>query len=84
MDTVGTLKRIYSTLGITVDEQQIERAVDGHAWENIPEEQKGEGKFYRKATPGSWRNDLTPEQVCKVEEVTHALLNELTLSAVNA
>jgi hypothetical protein len=84
VDTVGTLKRIYSTLGITVDEQQIERVVDEHAWENIPEEQKGEGKFYRKATPGSWRNDLTPEQVCKVEEVTHALLNELTLSAVNA
>jgi hypothetical protein len=76
-DTASTMKRIYSSLDISVDERQLEQVVDEHAWENIPEEQKGEGKFYRKATPGSWRKDLTREQVRKVEEVAHALLNEL-------
>src|SRR5918998_1542206 len=46
-DTLGTMKRIYSTLGIEVDEQELERVVEEHSWENIPEEEKGEGKFYR-------------------------------------
>jgi hypothetical protein len=36
----------------------------------IPEEKKGEGKFYRKASPGSWREDLTPKQIKMVEKET--------------
>jgi hypothetical protein len=48
--------------------------VDKHAWENIPEEEKGQGKFYRKATPGGWREDLTPGQVEIVEQVSAPLL----------
>jgi hypothetical protein len=73
-DTLGTMKRLYSALGIAVDEEELERVVEKHSWENIPEEEKGEGKFYRKATPGGWREDLTPEQVHFVEEATRPLL----------
>jgi hypothetical protein len=76
-DTLGTMRRIYSELGISVDEGELRRAVEKHSWESIPEEKKGEGKFYRKATPGSWREDLTPEQAKTVEEITAPLLNEL-------
>jgi hypothetical protein len=76
-DTLGEMKRIYSTLGIRVDEEELERVVHKHSWENIPEEEKGEGKFYRKASPGSWREDLTSEQAEMVERVTAPLLEEL-------
>jgi hypothetical protein len=76
-DTLGTMERLYSTLGIEVGEADLVRAVDKHAWENIPEKEKGEGKFYRKATPGSWREDLTPGQVEIVEQVSAPLLKEL-------
>jgi Sulfotransferase domain len=76
-DTLETMKRIYSTLGIEVDEEELGRAVEKHSWENIPEDQKGEGKFYRKATPGGWREDLTPGQVETVERITAPLLKEL-------
>jgi hypothetical protein len=76
-DTLGTMRRVYETLEIAVDEEKLARAVKKHSWENIPEEEKGEGKFYRKATPGSWRDDLTPEQVERVEKITAPLLNEL-------
>ncbi len=76
-DTLETMKRIYSTLGIEVDEEQLARVVEKHSWENIPEDQKGEGKFYRKATPGGWREDLTPEQAETVERITAPLLEEL-------
>ena len=75
-DTLGTMQRLYATLGIEVGEENLVRAVDKHAWENIPEEEKGQGKFYRKATPGGWREDLTPGQVEIVEQVSAPLLKE--------
>ncbi len=76
-DTLGTMKRMYSSLGIPVDEEELARVVHKHSWENIPEEEKGEGKFYRKAQPGGWREDLTPKQAKVVERITAPLLKEL-------
>jgi Sulfotransferase domain len=75
-DTLGTMERLYSTLGIEVGGGDLARAVDKHAWENIPENEKGQGKFYRKAKPGGWREDLTPGQVEIVEQVSAPLLKE--------
>ena len=74
VDTLGTMKRLYSTLGVPVDEEELARVVEKHSWENVPEENKGEGKFYRKATPGGWRGDLTKEQAEIVESITAPLL----------
>jgi hypothetical protein len=76
-DTLGTMKRLYSTLGVPVGEEELVRVVEKHSWENIPPEKRGEGKFYRKAKPGGWREDLTPEQAEAVESVTGPLLREL-------
>ena len=76
VDPLGTLKRIYSTLGLSANEKEIERVVEKHSWENISKRKKGEGKFYRKATPGGWREDLTPRQAQIVEEITAPLLKE--------
>lgn len=76
-DALGTMRRLYSDCGVPVNEAELEQAVEKHSWENIPEELKGEGKFYRKATPGGWREDLTPEQAAAVERVTAPLLKEL-------
>src|SRR5215217_2488527 len=75
-ETLGTMKRIYSALGIPVDEGELARVVENHSWENIPKGEKGEGKFYRKATPEGWREDLTPEQAKTVERITAPLLKE--------
>jgi hypothetical protein len=50
--------------------------VEEHSWENIPEREKGEGKFYRKATPGSWREDLTRRQAKAVERITAPLIEQ--------
>ncbi|HEV8044799.1 MAG TPA: sulfotransferase domain-containing protein, partial [Rubrobacter sp.] len=75
-DTVGTVEKMYARLGITVDGEEIEQAVKQHSWENIPGEEKGSGKFYRKGKAGSWREDLSPGQVKIVEEATAPLLKE--------
>ncbi|CAN5145551.1 hypothetical protein BH18ACT10_BH18ACT10_16580 [soil metagenome] len=50
--------------------------MEKHSWENIPEGKNGPDKFYRKASPGGWREDLTPEQVQTVERITASLLEE--------
>ena len=75
-DTMGTMKRVYAHLAMEVDEEKFSQAVAKHAWENVPEENKGEGKFHRKATPGGWQEDLTPEQARTVERITAPLLEE--------
>jgi hypothetical protein len=75
-DTLGEMRRLYASLGIPVEEEELAKAVQKHSWENIPEEEKGEGKFYRKAEPGGWREDLTPKQARVVERITAPLLEE--------
>jgi Sulfotransferase family len=75
-DTLGTIKRMYGELNVPVEESKLAKAVEKHAWENIPEKEKGQGKFYRKATPEAWREDLTRRQVKTVERITAPLLEE--------
>jgi Sulfotransferase family len=75
-DTVSVLEQICSALEVQVSSKDIVRAVEKHSWENIPEEKKGQGKFYRKGIPGSWKEDLSLEQIDIVEEITAPLLEE--------
>jgi hypothetical protein len=75
-DTLGTMERICSTLEIPADQGELGRVIDEHSWEKIPEDKKGEGKFFRKAIRGSWRGELTPEQVQIVERMTAPILEE--------
>ena len=75
-DTLETMKRIYTALEIPVEEAELARSVEKNSWENIPEQEKGQGKKRRKAKPGGWKEDLTARQVEIVEEITGPLLNE--------
>jgi hypothetical protein len=75
-DPLGELKCIYSSLEINIDEEELVKAIDRYAWENIPEEEKGPGKIRRKATPGGWNEDLTPKQIAIVEEETAPILDQ--------
>jgi hypothetical protein len=75
-DTAGVMKRLYSDLGIEIDEVQLVRAVKMHAWEHVPEGMKGEGKKFRKASPRGWRKDLTPKQAEMVERITAPIMTE--------
>ena len=75
-DTPAAMRRIYSDLGIPADEAELSRVVAKHSWGNVPEEEKGAGKFYRKGTPGGWREDLTPAQAAIVEEMAAPVIRE--------
>ena len=73
-DPSKQVARICDALQIEVEESQLEQAVKKHSWENIPEGERGRGKFHRKAVPGGWREDLAPEQAKLVEGITAPLL----------
>ena len=75
-DTTGAMRRIYLELGLPVDDAKLVSVVGKHSWENIPEKKRGEGKFYRRGTSGGWTEDLTPQQVEIVEQVTAPILKE--------
>ena len=70
-----TMQALLSDLDLDVERGRLERTVTAHAWENVPQASKGSGKFHRKASPGGWREDLTPEQAARVEETTRPLLD---------
>jgi hypothetical protein len=75
--TLGTMRDLCAALELPVTEQRLAQVVEKHSFENIPQRERGEGKFYRKATSGGWKDDLTPEQAKIVEDITAPLINEL-------
>lgn len=75
-DTLGTMKRVFSELSLPFDEAELSHVVEEHAFENIPKENKGEGKFFRKGESGGWKEDLTPAQIEIVERATAPLIEE--------
>lgn len=73
-DTLETMRRLYSELRLPVGEEDLVRVVRGHAYEEVPPEDKGPGKRVRKARAGGWREELTTGQARTVEEVAAPLL----------
>lgn len=73
-DTLEELKRMYAALEIPVPEDQLRRVAEKRSWEKIPDHRKGAGKSHRKATPGGWREDLTPRQASLVEAEASSII----------
>jgi hypothetical protein len=75
-DAANTLKIMYAALELEADPAQLEAAVAKHSWARIPDSEKGSGKFYRKAEPGGWKDDLSAEQIKLIEDITGPLLSK--------
>lgn len=76
-DTGGTVRPILDWLGLVRDERRLERAIEMNSFESVAPEIKGEGRFFRSATPGRWRENLTPEEQSIMQEVMAAELEAL-------
>jgi hypothetical protein len=72
---LAELTRVCRELDLDPTAEAIERAVEKHAWENVPAGEKGSGKRQRKATPGGWREDLPPDIVQVVEQTAAPILD---------
>ena len=68
-DPAASLGPLVEWLGLQRNEQWLERAVEANAFDSIAPEQKGPKKFFRSATPGAWRKNLTEEEAATLEGV---------------
>jgi hypothetical protein len=75
-NALAEMKRIYSALEIPVDEVELSRTVEEHAFESIPNDRKGPGTVRRRGTSGGWREDLSAKQVEIVESITAPILED--------
>ena len=76
-DTLGQLSRILRWLELRTDPEDVTRMVARHAFQAIPESEKGPGKVARAASPGLWRGRFTEEERRVLEEVMGEKLREL-------
>ncbi len=76
-DPAASLGSLVEWLGLQRSERWLERAVDANAFDSIAPEQKGPKKFFRSATPGAWRKNMTDEEAATLESVMGDKLREL-------
>jgi Sulfotransferase domain len=86
-DTVTYLERIVKFLGVSLDRQRIEEAIRNNDFQRMraKEDQTpqlgkptdDQKRFVRKGAVGGWRNQLTPEQLERIEENTAKMLTRL-------
>src|SRR6185503_6629687 len=68
-DPASHLGSLVEWLGLSRSARWLERAVEANAFNSIAPEQKGPKKFYRSATPGAWRRNMTEEEAATLEAV---------------
>jgi len=77
VNTFEELKKIYQFLEIKIDDKEIQKIVNKFAFENIPENQKGQGEFKRFASPGKWRENFNDEEKALINNLIGETLKKL-------
>ena len=72
----GDDERIYSSLGVLVDERKLSEAVEKHSWENVPKKIRARASSTARPPPGSWKRGSHPKADRDVERITAPLLKE--------
>ena len=76
-DPAGQLRGVLDWLELEMSDAELEAALDRHAFENVPPERRGSLEFFRAASPGMWRENLTAEEQAAMEDVIGPKLKEL-------
>ena len=72
-EPVPHVTRAFSWLGVDAAADEVAAACERLAFEKVPEEQRGSGKFHRAATPGLWSENLTADEQAIVSSITSEL-----------
>jgi hypothetical protein len=76
-DTPTALGELKRWLGLPFGPKQMDSIAAQHAFEDLPERGRGPGKLWRSATPGAWREGLTPAEQEAADEIMGETLVEL-------
>jgi hypothetical protein len=72
-----SLESLTTWLGLRRSGQWIERSVEANAFKSVASDQKGPKKFFRSATPGAWRGNMSDGEAATLEEIMGAKLRDL-------
>ena len=79
-NTLSELKKIYDFIGIDILQDELEKVVQKHSFENIPSNQKGSGKVTRSASPGQWKKNFSEEEQKIMQDIMGKTLSDLGYS----
>jgi len=71
------LRGIYDWLGLELSDTELAATIERHAFEEMREEDRGEGQFSRAAKPGFWRESLSEDEQAVLHAVIGPKLREL-------
>ena len=61
-ETLTILKTIYNFIGIQIADDDLQKLIKVHDFKNIPDSEKGKGKFTRSAKSGGWKTNFDKEE----------------------
>lgn len=76
-DPVRGFRDVLDWLGLEADDEWISAVTDRHAFERLPAADRGPDKFFRAATPGLWRENLSADEQQAVMRILGPKLSEL-------
>lgn len=71
------MREVFDWLELPVSEFDLSALVQQHAFERVPEHQRGSREFHRSATPGLWRENLSREEQAAAEKIMGPKLRQL-------
>jgi len=72
-NTVQELRKLYQFLQIDIADENLNSIVEKFSFKNIPEEEKGRGKFRRFASPGKWKENFNDQE----KQIMNNLLKDM-------
>ena len=75
-DPASSLGSLVEWLGLPRSERWLAETVEANAFESLAPETKGASKFFRSATPGAWRKNMTAEDAAVLESIMGTKLRE--------
>jgi hypothetical protein len=90
VNPVEILTQICHLIGRDMDQDVIRKAVKNNTFEILKKKEEDVGfkeknlsaeKFFRKGKSGTWKEELTPEQIKKVSDATGSMLKRLGYAA---
>jgi len=61
-DTFSQLKKIYDFIKVDITDNELKKKIKIHDFKNIPQSEKGPGKFNRSAKIGAWKDNFTENE----------------------
>jgi len=75
-NTFNKTKELYQFLDISISDIKLKELIEKFKFENIPESERGPGKFYRAAKPGLWKENFNKKEQGLMHEIMGKTLSK--------